>query len=342
MRSPNSPCSPTRKRRNAGTGSSPRWSASPSSAADWLAYGLVGIDPTTAKTCAILSQTHVIPSLGARKLRDLSAEDVDRWLAAKAKTLSTRTVQAVHSCLNRSVKRAMARDKVKRNVVELCAVPQGQAGRPSKALTFAQAEAVLKGAEGTSMYAYIVVALLTGARTEELRALTWDHVFLKGKPDVDPPHIAVWRSVRRGGDTKTRKSRRTLALPTRCVEALWQQFEDQGWDRLAADEKWEEHGLVFSSAVGKPLDAANVRRAFRQEVKDVDGINADEWTSRELRHSFVSLLSDRGVPLEVISRLVGHSGTAVTEEVYRKQIRPVNQTGAVVMDGIFGTDPQQP
>lgn len=61
----------------------------------------------------------------------------------------------------------------------------------------------------------------------------------------------------------------------------------------------------------------NVRRAFRQALKGIDGVVADEWTSRELRHSFVSLLSDRGVPLEEISRLVGHSGTAVTEEVYR-------------------------
>ncbi len=52
-----------------------------------------------------------IPPLGARKLRDLSAEDVDRWLAAKAKTLSTRTLQSIHSCLNRSVKRVMARER---------------------------------------------------------------------------------------------------------------------------------------------------------------------------------------------------------------------------------------
>lgn len=35
---------------------------------------------------------------------------------------------------------------------------QGQAGRPSKALTLAQAEAVLKAAEGTSMHASIVVS----------------------------------------------------------------------------------------------------------------------------------------------------------------------------------------
>jgi hypothetical protein len=56
----------------------------------------------------------------------------------------------------------------------------------------------------------------------------------------------------------------------------------------------------------------------------------------------VSLLSDRGVPLEEISRLVGHSGTAVTEEIYRKQIRPMIQTGAVVMDGIFSTQERRP
>ncbi|MFI9648834.1 hypothetical protein ACIHAA_21330 [Streptomyces sp. NPDC052040] len=54
------------------------------------------------------------------------------------------------------------------------------------------------------------------------------------------------------------------------------------------------------------------------------------------------LLSGRGVPLEEISRLVGHSGTAVAEEVYRKQIRPAIQTGAVVVDGIFGAQERRP
>jgi integrase len=47
-----------------------------------------------------------------------------------------------------------------------------------------------------------------------------------------------------------------------------------------------------------------------------------------MRHSFVSLLSDSGMPLEYISRLVGHSDTAVTEAVYRKQIRPMLLEGA--------------
>jgi len=90
---------------------------------------------------------------------------------------------------------------------------------------------------------------------------------------------------------------------------------------------------------GTALDAANVRRGFRQALSKADGVDPADWTPRELRHSFVSLLSDSGVPLEETSRLVGHSSTAVTEEVYRKQIRPVIQSGAIAMDSIFQSDP---
>jgi integrase len=69
--------------------------------------------------------------------------------------------------------------------------------------------------------------------------------------------------------------------------------------------------------------------------------NPTEWTPRELRHSFVSVLSDAGVPLEQISQLVGHSGTTVTELVYRHQLRPVVQTGATVMHQLFDQRDEQ-
>jgi integrase len=91
---------------------------------------------------------------------------------------------------------------------------------------------------------------------------------------------------------------------------------------------------VFASVVGTPLDSHNIRRGFRRVVKAA-GLIPEQWTPREMRHSFVSLLSDSGVPLEDIARLVGHSGTAVTETVYRKQIRPVIAEGATAMDRIF-------
>jgi integrase len=304
---------------------------------DWLNYGLTNRDPATRRTCAILCRKHVLPHLGARKLRDLSATEVDAWLVKLSTTLSTRTLQGVRSCLNRAIKRAMARDRVKRNVVELTEVPKGRPGRPSKSLTAQQADGVLTKTAPDRLHHYIVVSMLTGARTEELRALRWEDVHADPL-DTVPPHIEVWRSVRSDGDTKTRKSRRTLALPARCIEALRKQRAQQAADRLAAGGRWHESGLVFTTALGTAMDAANVRRDFRRALDLVPGLDPKDWTPRELRHSFVSLLSDAGVPAEEISRLVGHSGTSVTELVYRHQIRPVIQTGATAMDRLFGRD----
>jgi integrase len=170
--------------------------------------------------------------------------------------------------------------------------------------------------------------------------LRWEHVHVDQVGSV-PPHVEVWRSVRLGGDTKTKKSRRTLALPERCIEALRKQRAQQAADRLAAGTRWQDTGLVFTSSVGTKMLAGNVRRDFRRALALVPSLDPSEWTPRELRHSFVSLLSDAGVPLEQISQLVGHSGTTVTELVYRHQLRPVIQTGAIVMDQLFGGNRRQ-
>jgi hypothetical protein len=79
---------------------------------------------------------------------------------------------------------------------------------------------------------------------------------------------------------------------------------------------------VFTNLIGTERQAANVRRIFRRTIKAA-GLDPAEWTPRELRHSFVSLMSDHGVLLEDIAPLVGHAGTSVTEKVYRRQLRPV-------------------
>jgi integrase len=81
-----------------------------------------------------------------------------------------------------------------------------------------------------------------------------------------------------------------------------------------------------------PLDAANVRREFRAACKAAN-IGTD-WTPRELHHSFVSLMSSSGVPVEEIARLAGHTSSRTTEIVYRRELRPVLTTGAEAMDTI--------
>jgi integrase len=221
----------------------------------------------------------------------------------------------------------MSHDRVAKNVVIPVEVPEGKAGRKSKSLTLAQARDLLAAAEGERLHNYVVVSLLGGLRTEEVRALRWDHV------DLEAGTVAVWRSVRASGDTKTPKSRRSLQLPQVAVEALRQQREQRERDREIAGGRWQEHGLVFASAVGTPLLAGNVRRAFRSICRraGIDG----QWTPRELRHTFVSLMSQTGMAIEEISHLVGHSSSHTTETIYRSELRPVIRTGANAMDQLF-------
>ena len=194
----------------------------------------------------------------------------------------------------------MARDLVKRNVVELTEVPAGQPGRSSKSLT---ARAGRRRADQDStdrLHAYIVVSLLTGARTEELRALRWDHVHLD-----DPVRAAAHRGLAVGAGSRRHQDQEVPTDPGPaglCVEALRKQRAQQAQDRLAAGERWQETGLVFTTPARTEMDAANVRRDFRRALALVPGLDPAEWTPRELRHSFVSLLSDAGVPLEEISQ----------------------------------------
>ncbi len=303
-------------------------------AEDWLKEGLAGLSPKTIKKNENVL-TPILATIGGRKLRELTAGEVQRALTTMAMKYSSAAVVMGHNALTRTIRHAEARDLVGRNVAALVDTPKGQTGRPSKSLTLEQASALLAVTAGTRMHAYISLCLATGIRTEEARELRWDHVGL-GDPAARPPvpaSVAVWRSVRADGDTKTEKSRRTLGLPQMAVDALTAHQERQQDERAAAGEQWDDRGLVFASRTGNALDAANVRREFKACCKAA-GIG-DRWTPRELRHSFVSLMSSSGVPVEEIARLAGHSNTRTTEVVYRRELRPVLTTGAEAMDRLF-------
>jgi integrase len=317
---------------------------------DWLREGLDGRSERTRTLYAGLLQP-VLDTIGAKPLRDLTAGDVRAVLVRLTSRYSTRSLQITRNSLDRAIQHAQANDLVARNVAALVKAPRGRTGRPSKSFTVDQAKTLLAAAEGTRMHAYVALSLLAGIRTEEARALRWDHVVrwaggvagwqpvtITGldsrSAEEDQWAIYVWRSERFGGDTKTGKSRRTLALPRRCVEALREHHKRQVGDRLRAGALWQDHGLVFASTIGTPLSANNVIRSFRA-LTEKAGLGRD-WAPREMRHTFVSVLSANGVPVESIALLAGHDRTATTELVYRHEIRPALTQGAEVMDNIFG------
>jgi integrase len=321
-------------------------------AEDWLANGLAGRSAKTVKKNQNMLEP-ILKVIGTRKLRDVSAADVRQALSKMAAEYSSSAVTMGHLALKRAIRHAEANDLVSRNVAILVDTPKGQEGRPSKSLTLDQAVAVIAAAKtlpamelhpglkdvrrpAVLMYAYIVLSLLVGVRTEEARALSWQHVNLDGDPQANPPvppHVAVWRSVRLHGETKTERSRRTLALPRMAIDALRTLQDSQQEERLLAGPRWQDTGLVFATHLGAALDAANVRKMFKRVCRLA--AVGDGWTPRELRTSFVSLMSHHGVSIEEIARLVGHASTRTTEVVYRRELRPVITTGAEIMDEIF-------
>ena len=157
---------------------------------------------------------HMVELVGNVKLVELKVRDVDFALGKLAKRLSTRSVRLARMILIQAIRNAMVNDLVVRNVADLAHVPTGKPGRPSRSLNLEQALAVLDAAKGERLWPYVAVSMLGGIRAEEARALRWSEV------DLEAGTVAVYRSVRRTGETKTEKSRRVFQIPDIAVAAL--------------------------------------------------------------------------------------------------------------------------
>jgi integrase len=296
----------------------------------------LGRADSTLAAYRTLVDVHLIPQLGKSRLVDLTADEVEEWLHGRARKLAPATLRTVHSLLKRAVRRAQRHDKVTRNVAALVDTPLGRRpGRPSRSLTFDQACALLSAAihGGHRLGPYVVVGMVTGLRTEELRALRWEDV------DLIARTVVVVRADRIGTDTKTPASRRGLHLPHLAIHAFEAARARQAADKLAAGAGFRDHGLVFCRDDGAPYSAEHVRNGFKK-ITARAGLDP-RWCPRELRHTFISVLSDNDVAPDKLAALAGHSSVHTTLTVYRHQIRPVIRGGTEHMDLLF-TDKIRP
>jgi site-specific recombinase XerD len=115
-------------------------------------------------------------------------------------------------------------------------------------------------------------------------------------------------------EPKTARSRRSIGLHPLLVAALHRHREEMGMLRL-----YDEEGFVFCSRNGTAMTLSNLRRAF-QQLCDRAGLGRD-WTTYELRHSFVSLVADQLDDLVKVADLAGHVDTRTTQG-YRHAVRP--------------------
>ncbi len=79
---------------------------------------------------------------------------------------------------------------------------------------------------------------------------------------------------------------------------------------MFAGSLWRDHGLIFVTELGAPLDPDNFSHAF-SALCERAGLG--RWHPHELRHSGASL---RGTPLNVVSEILGHASIMITKDVY--------------------------
>lgn len=303
-------------------------------AAYWLEHGIPARaqSPNSIKGIHWAVNGHIVPRIGHRRLRDLSADDIDKMLRDIAKAgYSKSTLVRVHGEIARILRFAERRGKVMRNVATLVDVPAGPR-KQGRSLTVEQAKSLLDAARGDRLEALYVTGLLMGLRPGELLGLPWTAV------DFETERLRVAQSLKREhnkllvGEPKTLRSRRTLDMPALVTRALKEHRERQRNERSDASGQWVETGLVFTTTVGTPIDPSNLRREFDKLTRRA-GIG--HWHPHELRHSAASLLSAAGVPIEQISDVLGHEGPRTTAAVYRHLVNPSVSAGKAPMDTLF-------
>lgn len=313
---------------------------------DYLNYWLKHIvkeerRPKTYQGYESVVRLHLIPGLGKRRLSKLNAQEVRLFItrtrtecrcckhgwdasretpvccALKADAccdsrLSTRMVQSVHAVLRNALESAVREEIIPRNVTKLVKVPVPKY-KVNRGLTMPQARAVLKAAQEHRLSALYVLALCLGLRRGELLGLRWVDVDLDGaKPEV------IQTLQRVGGRLqfvrpKTNDSERTVPLPSICVEALLEHRRRQFAERSDHWKDWDEHGLVFPSRRGTPMEPDNLRRSWGAIRK---AASLGDMRFHDLRHTCVTLLLNLGVPPQTVRDIVGHSDIEVTMTIY--------------------------
>jgi integrase len=287
----------------------------------------------------------IIAELGRQKVVKLTPGEVE-WLLNRVarEGLSTRSIGGAKGLLARAIGRAQRDGLVGRNVAALAETPRGTR-KESSAMTLEQIRVLFASGLTPWWRAYLMTGILCGLRPGELAGLTWDDVdfaagavrvrhSLKEIPIQDPAPGQP-KTVLRLEALKTERSRRTLQLPARVAEALRALRAAQAAELLRLGRYHGTMNLVFGTGAGLPRRRQDIAKGLKRVCANA-GLGSD-WHPHEQRHTFVSVLSDAGVGIELIAEATGHINPMVTREVYRHQIADKVARAPTTMDQVFGT-----
>ena len=296
---------------------------------DWLEAAHGTVRTSTLDAYRHYVNKHLIPGLGRSRLAALKPDAIRRFYRAKGEEgLSPRTVHHLHAILHKALHDAVLWNYVPANPcdrVKAPTVPRKEIEPPA----FADLARLLDAAEaaGDRHAALWTTAVYSGCRQGELLGLHW------GDLDLDVGTLSVRRTLAKAtggvpmyGEPKTSSSRRTIRIAPEAAAGLKAHRDRQDFERRRLGEAWPDYGLVFTSVVGTPLDRRNVTRHFKAALKRA-GLR-ESVRFHDLRHAAATLMLEAGVDTKIASARLGHSTTAITQDLYQHWIRSLDDQAA--------------
>jgi integrase len=261
-----------------------------------------------------VARTHILSSpLGRLPLDKIRPSHVEGWVVElRRKGLAESTIRSAYTIL-RAILDTAVRDGA------LASNPAAAVRRPrvttkeAPHLTPVQVAALLQAARGTRYAPLFALLVHTGLRRGEALALRWSDV------DLERHTLRVRGTLSRidGAlvvtEPKTAKSKRVVPISSPAEHLLRAVHAAQDAERRRAGAAWRETGFVFTTEFGEPCDPRNAFRALRVAATKAGLPKAGLHT---LRHSAASVLLTGGVPLKVVSEILGHSSIAITGDIY--------------------------
>jgi integrase len=276
----------------------------------------IKVRPRTLERYRQIVRLHLIPSIGDRRVVDLTKADVQRMIRdGTKKGLSPQTVAHHRAVLRGALNAAVDDDIITRNVATKADLPRVQNLEVS-ALTSTAAKQLLDAVAGDRLEALITVALTLGLRQGEALGLRWTDI------DIEGGTIRVRRSLQRINrewlflEPKTKGSSRTIAAPVELISALRVHRARQLEERLKLGQDWKGDvwgDLVFPDHFGSPLSGFHVSRRFKT-LLGAAGLPPMRY--HDLRHGAASLMAALGISPRVAMEILGHAQISTTMNIY--------------------------
>lgn len=277
----------------------------------WLADVRGTVRWSTHRHYANIVDNHLVPELGKVAVSALTPTMVGAYLRdMEAQRLSPRTVRHHRAVLRNALNAAMTQGLVTRNAAALAKPPKLSRRPDVQSLTVDQARTLIDGTTGDRLHALYVMALMTGLRQGELLGLSWDDVDWKRR------RIRVAQTLQRQdgawvfAEPKTDRSTRWVPLVTEAYDALLAHRERMASERTP---DWRYFGLVFVTEAGNPIHGPNLLADFYDHL---DRLELPRIPWHGLRHSTASVLLAAGVPMALVSWLLGHATVRLTVDTY--------------------------